>query len=210
MTERTAAYAAFVSHAPQDKLKADAICRLLEARGLPCCLAPRGARHGVNIAAETLSAMGRSRAMVAVISRASEASRAVLSEMRTAAETGMPMFAVTVEPVVPARAREFAISERRWIDASSGALEDHVERLAEVLAEARITATAWVGPDAAQLSRRLRWATGVPAIIAVLVFAALLLWAFAHLLDTSRALGGALGPAFGGPAAEPGGRTGHQ
>lgn len=75
----------FVSHATADAQTAQSLAAQLEAGGIACWIAPRDVRPGHDYRIEIMEALGRCRAVLLLVSAASNASAHVLREV-TAAE----------------------------------------------------------------------------------------------------------------------------
>ncbi len=126
-------YSAFISHSSKDVEVAQEVCAHLEERGLRCWIAPRNVRPGRNYGAEIVRGIERSKCLVLILSDDSNASRPVKDEVECAYRKGKPVFPLRIEEVPPSPALEFFISSSHWIDAWTGDMTQHVERLAEGL-----------------------------------------------------------------------------
>src|SRR5438067_1649495 len=91
----------FLSHSPQDRKVAEAICRTLEGQGLRCWLAPRDVCPGVPYAEAILKAIYSCRVFLVVFSAASNASPQVLREVERAASRGLPLLTFKIEDSPP-------------------------------------------------------------------------------------------------------------
>lgn len=127
-------YSAFISHSTKDREVAEEVCAHLEQRGLRCWIAPRDVRPGRNYGGEIVRGIERSKCLVLILSDDSNASRPVKDEVECAYRKGKPVFPLRIEEVPPSPALEFFISSSHWIDAWTGDMTQHVERLAEGLA----------------------------------------------------------------------------
>ena len=78
------AHEIFISYSVKDKEIADAICTHLEARGLPCWVAPRDILPGVTWGEAIVNAIHESKVMVLVLSSSSNDSGQVLREVERA------------------------------------------------------------------------------------------------------------------------------
>lgn len=164
-------FAAFISHASPDRERAHEIVRTLEARGLRCWIAPRDVRPGHEYGAEIIHGIGRARCIVLVLSEAANGSTFVQREVVTAVNRQKPVFPIRVEDVLPSPALELYVSSTHWIDAWSGALAEHVRRLAEDLADERVMAEGRErSRRIARRRRRLpRWLAAGAAFCAIAV-----------------------------------------
>ncbi|MGH6804939.1 MAG: toll/interleukin-1 receptor domain-containing protein, partial [Methyloceanibacter sp.] len=127
--------AAFISHAKADEKKANAIAEGLESRGFKCWIAPRDVRAGRSYGDEIIRGIESTRSFVLVLSKASNDSAFVAREVERAVSKKKPIFAVRIANVEPAPSLELFISGTQWIDAFSGGVGAHIDRLAGLLAE---------------------------------------------------------------------------
>jgi hypothetical protein len=162
--------AAFISYASPDRERAREIADALEQRGLRCWIAPRDVRPGHDYGAEIIHGIERSRCLVLVLSEAANKSTFVRREVVTAVNRQKPVFPIRVADVLPSPALELYVSSTHWIDAWSGALVDHVRKLAEDLADERLIAE---GRDRSRrIARRRRvprWVGAVAAFLAIAI-----------------------------------------
>jgi tetratricopeptide (TPR) repeat protein len=126
---------AFISYAKADQAKAQEIAEALEERGFRCWIAPRDVRPGRAYGDEIIRGIESARALILVLSSASNESPFVSREIERAVSKRKPVFTVRVEDVVPAPGLELFISSTQWIDAYSGKLGPHVDRLASLLTD---------------------------------------------------------------------------
>ncbi len=126
-------YSAFISHSTKDVEVAEEVCAHLEQRGFRCWIAPRNVRPGRNYGEEIVRGIERSKCLILILSDDSNASRPVKDEVECAYRKGKPVFPVRIEEVPPSPALEFFISSSHWIDAWTGDMAQHVERLADGL-----------------------------------------------------------------------------
>ncbi len=139
----------FISYAKADQAKAQEIAASLEQRGFKCWIAPRDVRPGRTYGDEIIRGIEASRALILVLSSASNASGFVSREIERAVSKNKPIFTIRIEDVLPSPALELFISSTQWIDAFSGRLGPHVDRLAELLAEDEAPGSAAPAPRAA-------------------------------------------------------------
>jgi hypothetical protein len=140
---------AFISYAKADQAKAQEIAASLEQRGFKCWIAPRDVRPGRTYGDEIIRGIEASRALILVLSSASNASGFVSREIERAVSKNKPIFTIRIEDVLPSPALELFISSTQWIDAFSGRLGPHVDRLAELLAEDEAPGSVAPAPRAA-------------------------------------------------------------
>ena len=127
-------YDAFVSYASEDREKAQEICDYLESCGSRCWIAPRDVRAGREYPNEIIHGIEHSRCLVLVLSEAANQSLFVRREVERAVSKRKPVFPIRIEDVLPSPSLELLVSATHWIDAWSGVLARHVERLAKDLA----------------------------------------------------------------------------
>ena len=75
----------FISYASRDKSIAEAVCATLESKHIPCWIAPRDVLPGTEWAEAIVDAIDSSRALVLVLSDASNTSPQVIREIGRAA-----------------------------------------------------------------------------------------------------------------------------
>lgn len=137
----------FISYATPDRDRAFEICRHLEALGHPCWIAPRDIRSGHDYGEEIIRGIERSRSFVLILSAAANNSVYVKREVERAVSKAKPVFPVRVEDVPPSPALEFHLASLHYLDAWSGALQDHVAALARDLADAPQPRTPVSAPE---------------------------------------------------------------
>ena len=131
---KSADFAAFVSHAKADQKKAQDIVASLEERGFKCWIAPRDVRPGHTYGDEIITGIERSRCFILALSGASNESAFVAREVERAVSKEKPIFTIRVEAVEPSSALELFISNTQWIDAFSNRCGPQIDRLASLLA----------------------------------------------------------------------------
>lgn len=134
-TPDSESYAAFVSYAKADAKRAQEIADGLEARGFSCWIAPRNVRPGRPYGDEIIRGIERARALILVLSSESNESIFVAREVERAVSKNKHVFPIRIEDVQPSSSLELFVSSTQWIDAFSGRLTPHVDRLARLLAE---------------------------------------------------------------------------
>ena len=102
---------------------------------MECWIAPRDVRAGRSYGDEIITGIENARSFVLVLSRASNDSAFVAREVERAVSKKKPIFAIRVANVEPSPSLELFISGTQWIDAFSGRLGPHIDRLANLLAE---------------------------------------------------------------------------
>ena len=123
----------FISHSSKDKHVADAICAVLERRGLRCWIAPRDVTPGASWGAEIVAAIENSHLMVLVVSEAANGSPQIEREVERAIHLGRTVIPLRVQDIEPAGALNYFISASHWLDAFTPPIEGHLERLADAV-----------------------------------------------------------------------------
>jgi hypothetical protein len=129
------AHDVFVSYPSVDKSTADAVVASLESAGLRCWYAPRDVRAGSDWAGSIIDAIETARLMVLVFSEATNASDHILREVRQAADAHVPIVPFRTTSELPNRSLEYYIGGTHWLDALSGPMEQHLERVVETATE---------------------------------------------------------------------------
>jgi formylglycine-generating enzyme required for sulfatase activity len=137
----------FVSHAGSDKVTAERICELLEARGIRAWIAPRDIPPGMNYGEAIIRGIEASAACVVLLSAASNTSQFVAKEVERAVSKRKRLIPVRLEDVVPGLTLELHLSTEQWIDAWTLSLDEVVARLIPALT-AEFPATPALHPSA--------------------------------------------------------------
>lgn len=167
-------YSAFISYASADRDKAEAICQSLESRGFRCWIAPRDLRAGREYGEEIIYGIGSSRCLVLVLSESANESTFVRREVERAVSKRKPVFPVRIEEVMPSPGLELFVSTTHWIDAWSGPLSGHVERLARDMNDESVVAQARQNSARVVRRRQLpRWIASAGAILLIAAVVAL-------------------------------------
>jgi len=123
----------FISHSSKDKHVADAVCAVLERRGLRCWIAPRDVTPGASWGAEIVGAIENSHLMVLVVSEAANSSPQIEREVERAIHLGRTVIPLRVQDIEPAGALNYFISASHWLDAFTPPIEGHLERLGDAV-----------------------------------------------------------------------------
>ena len=119
----------FVSYAHQDKPIADAVCFTLEAKGIPCWIAPRDVHPGTSWGEAIIDGLSEARVMVLVFTSHSNESPQVTREVERAVSNGIAILQLKIEDVPLSKTMEYFISARHWLDAMTPPLEQHLQKL---------------------------------------------------------------------------------
>lgn len=125
----------FISYASPDQERAFEICDHLESLGHRCWIAPRNIRAGHDYGEEIIRGIEQARCFVLVLSSAANKSIYVKREVERAVAKAKNVFPMRIEDVSPSPALELHLASLHYLDASSGALRDHVNTLARNLAD---------------------------------------------------------------------------
>ncbi len=106
----------FISHASEDRKVADAICSVLENRGVSCWIASRDVPPGENFGEAIARGMHGAKVMVLVFSDEANNSNEIKKEVVLAGRIGVPVIPVRVEDIEPSGAFEYELLTRQWID----------------------------------------------------------------------------------------------
>lgn len=123
----------FISHASSDADSAAAVCRALEAAGLPCWMAPRDLPPGALYAEAIVAAIGAARATVVLLSEAANGSQFVVREVERAASRRVPLVPVRLDDSEPSPALEFFLSALQRLDVPAPPRDEDLAQLVRVL-----------------------------------------------------------------------------
>jgi hypothetical protein len=124
----------FLSHSARDRAVADAVCAVLEARGLGCWIAPRDVPPGADWSAAITDAIAACRVMVLVFSSHSNQSEQVKREVSLAVSQAKVILPLRIEDVQPSGSMLYFLGTVHWLDALEAPFEPHWQRLAERVA----------------------------------------------------------------------------
>jgi hypothetical protein len=123
----------FISYASGDKDVADQVCAALERRGIPCWIAPRNARPGINYGASIVDAIDASPVLIFVASSRSITSPHVQREVERAANKGVHVIPFRIEDVPFSKTLQYFLEGVHWLDALTRPLDRHLDYLAETV-----------------------------------------------------------------------------
>ncbi len=120
----------FISYSTKDAEGAQEVCRLLEARGISCWIAPRDVPPGADWAESIMDGIKDAIGFVLVLSEHANTSRHCKSEVEVAFSAGKAVFPIRLRQIQPSASLHLFLSSSQWIDAWDPPLENHIERLA--------------------------------------------------------------------------------
>jgi TIR domain len=162
----------FISYAKADAKKAARIAELLEERGVRCWIAPRDVKPGASYGDEIIRGIETSSAFILVLSSASNESDFVAREVERAIGKKKAVLPVRIENVEPSCALQLFISGTQWVDAFSGRLATHMDRLAARFAEASPEPEVAMPPATVRSSSCWMWGAGAAAAAAIAILLA--------------------------------------
>lgn len=132
----------FVSHSSKDKEATERICTALEQAGIRVWMAPRDILPGHDWGGSIIKAINTSRAMVLILSTASNNSPQVRREVERAVSKNVGIIPVRIENIVPTESMEYFLGTTHWLDAFGPALDSQLEKLVATVRGMVATATA--------------------------------------------------------------------
>lgn len=168
----------FISYSSKDRTVANMVCALLEARGHRCWIAPRDIVPGTAWGEAIIDGLKSSTIFVLVFSQHANTSPQILREVERAVHLGLPIIPFRIEDVVPERSLEYFMSVPHWLDALSPPVEDHIAKLADVVAMLISGPKTDYIPGKPRGAKRLSWNNGFVragaggAVLALLLLAA--------------------------------------
>ena len=123
----------FLSYSHKDKSVADAICSIMEKKGISCWIAPRDINPGVPFAEAIIDGITGAKVFILVYSSNSNHSQQVIKEVDRAVHHGLAIIPFRVEDVPMSKQLEYYISDVHWLDALTPPLERHFDRLYRVV-----------------------------------------------------------------------------
>lgn len=123
----------FISYSNKDKNVADAVCSVLEKKGVKCWIAPRDITPGLPFAEAIIDGIENSRIFVLIYSSNSNNSAQVIKEVDRAVHNRLAIIPLRLEDVPMTKQLEYYISDVHWMDALTRPLENHIEKLCRVV-----------------------------------------------------------------------------
>jgi heme exporter protein D len=137
----------FISYGSENKEEADALCALIESRGVTVWIAPRDVRPGLDYSEALQSAIESCGAFVVLVTEMANKSPYVRAETEMAFSNSKPIFPVRMSDIKPAAGLAFFLKIRHWTDAYGPGRQASLERLA-----AELQSLSGVVPGAAALT----------------------------------------------------------
>ena len=123
----------FISYAARDKKIADAVCRALENNRVRCWIAPRDVLPGMEYAAAIIDALNSCQVFLVIFSETSNSSPQVAREVERAISKSRTILTFRIDNTALSKAMEYYLSDRHWLDASSGKFTGHLENLVKAV-----------------------------------------------------------------------------
>jgi WD40 repeat protein len=141
------AHDVFISYSRHDKAIAEAVCAKLEEHKVRCWIAPRDVHPGSEWGESIVDAIATTRIMILVFSANANDSPQIRREVERAVNKGVILVPFRIEDVLPTRSLEYFIGAVHWLDALSPPLENHLEKLVQIV-QAILSRTAGTEPSA--------------------------------------------------------------
>ena len=125
------AHDVFISYSSKDKPTADAVCAVLEAKGIRCWIAPRDIPFGADWTESIVNALEACKIMVLIFSQHANDSIQIKREVNLAVDNGVTVIPLRVEDIMPSKSLKFSITITHWLDAFPPPLENHLDLLAK-------------------------------------------------------------------------------
>jgi hypothetical protein len=123
----------FVSYSSKNKQAAESVVSELEKAGIRCWIAPRDVLPGTPYGESIVNAIQGCQIFVLILSVASNQSRQILREVDRASSQDVDILPFLIEEMEPSGSMAYYLGPEQWLEAVSPPLEDHVERLAEIV-----------------------------------------------------------------------------
>ncbi len=104
----------FISHASEDREKAMEFCRLLEARGVTCWIAPRDINAGNSYAEAIVAGIENAEAMAVIISSDANKSAFIRNEVERGFSKGKKIVPILLEDIKLSAGLEFYLGAFQW------------------------------------------------------------------------------------------------
>lgn len=155
----------FISHSSKNQQLAVAVVAELEANGIPCWISSRDIRPGTpNWGSAIIDGMAVSRAMVLLLTEASNQSNHVMKEAERAISKNIPLLVVKFQSVVLSKELEYYVSSAQFLDATAPPPQQHLRPLRHRVREMLASANSSASPSSLAINvsarpprRRSRW-----------------------------------------------------
>jgi len=124
------AHDVFISHSTEDKPAADAVCAILEKKGVRCWIAPRDIMPGADWGESIVNAIRTSRVLLLLFSTNANKSRQIKREVEIAADGNVTIVPLRIENILPTESFKYFLGNIHWLDALTPPLEKHLEEVA--------------------------------------------------------------------------------
>lgn len=109
----------FISFSSKNSEEANRVCDFLEANGYPCFISSRDLIAGKEYAGQLIDNITASKAVVLLLSKASNESPHVLREVEYAVSKNIPIIVYTLEEVKLSKSMEYYLMTHQWIPATA-------------------------------------------------------------------------------------------
>ncbi|HWK07706.1 MAG TPA: toll/interleukin-1 receptor domain-containing protein [Puia sp.] len=119
----------FISYSATESALAQALCAFLETQGLSCWIAPRDMEVGNSFSQTIIEKIESSYALILILSRTSNDSDYVFSEIANAFQRKIPVLEFRIHPIALHKRLELYLRMQHHLDATTGRPEDHFPML---------------------------------------------------------------------------------
>lgn len=114
---------AFICHSSKDHEFAQKLVKVLEENNIDCWIAPRNIAAGKKWAGEIMKALDHCKTLLFILSKNSNDSDQVLTELETAKDSKIPIIPIIIEDVSLSYDIKYFIRSHQWIDAQNASFE---------------------------------------------------------------------------------------
>jgi len=127
------AHRVFISYSKPDQVLAQEICSYLESEKIPCWIAPRNVRPGLDFPGSIIDAIDTCSVVVLVFSTSSNNSPHVVRELTRAVTRNLPIIPFRTENVIPTKNMDYLINVPHWLDAFPAPAQEYFRSLADTI-----------------------------------------------------------------------------